>query len=346
MSTVADYLGDEIAAELVTQDQEEAQPVEPITEAETTIAKPPTATDDHYFDQLELLGKMAECERKRQELQSELTEVDEHRKDLKARLKSCQIDMQEIASDIRDLMANTYIPERKEFAGIPSPKSEAPGEQPPMVDAEWGDGQWREASTREVMTGVKGLGEKKLDALADLAPTIGDLEDLRGTSYGVFKNVLPQGFGDKVASEIEDRLIEHIRKQSSPPASEQVKLNVVSDDDDPGQGSEEAAEQKEIVLAFIETFRNDAEIEAWDETDCDLDDKVVLLQSSDESKRGYDDHKAGLPPNAFPTDWSDGDLSDWAYGYVCGEVMARIRSEKKPAKKQAAKKPVDDFADL
>lgn len=343
MSTVADYIGETPVAEIITGEvvdvASEPQAVEPTT----AITKPPTATDDHYFDQLELLAKMAECSRNRAELQSQLAEIDEERKDIKTKLKSCDLMMQEIASDIADLMANTYIPERKKFAGEPVAKieSDAPGQKVTTVDADWGDGKWREAKTAEVMLGVKGLGAKKLEALADLAPTLGDLEDLRGQCGGVFKTALPHGFGDKVASEIEDRLTEYARKQSNPPASEQVKQNKPAVVD---QEESNAVVPLEEVEAMIETFQNDAEIEKWDASDCDLDDRVVALQCTVEMEVGYSAKKAGASIADYPKSYTAGELSDWAWGYVAREVMERIETEDEITG-QVSQDP-DEFADL
>ena len=351
MSTVptSDYIGNDTAEELFSVDAGQAvdrieDPVavedsQTIAEAqpaaiespaiETSLATVAThLDDDRYFEQLDLLAKMADCERRRVEIASELAEAKEAVKDLNAQFKSCVIDMQEIASDIADLMANTYIPERKQFAADPAKiESDSHGQESETIVADWGDGMWREGKTAEVFEGVKGLGKKKLEALVDLAPTIGELEDLRGTSYGVFKNVLPQGFGDKVASEIEDRLIAYIAAHSTPPASEQVKMNA------PATVVDDASEAVTLadVEGFVEQYRNDAEIEKWDERDCDLENLEF------EASEGFQSFKNGESVSSFPATWPEDQLREWAHGYVCAEVMARISPAKDELPGQALK---------
>lgn len=373
MATVADYLGEDGIEELtggIVEDTNEietpgqavdwieSQSPELATEAEETttetqdttaaISEVPQATDDHYFEQLDLLAKMAECERKRSEIFGELSVAKETVKYLNAQLKACQLDMQEIASDIRDLMSNTFIPERKQLTAEPVAKIEddSPCQEQATADQDWGDGNWRTASTSDVLDGVKGLGKKKLESLCDIAPTIGDLEDLRGTSHGVFKNVLPHGFGDKVASEIEDRLIEFIAKRSTPPASEQVKQNATTEEiktETPGQDDHET--NVEMVKALIDRFRNDSEIEKWDARDCNFNDETVALQCSPEMERGFRDCNANFPIESFPVDWNDSQLSDWAYGYVCAEVMKLIADDGTTGRESPVI-PIDDFSDL
>lgn len=74
------------------------------------------------------------------------------------------------------------------------------------------DNAWRSASIEDLqLDQIKGFGKKKRDALYEACPTMGDLEDLRAEAskqHKQFSDVLPDGFGQKLADEIENAIIE------------------------------------------------------------------------------------------------------------------------------------------
>ena len=58
---------------------------------------------------------------------------------------------------------------------------------------------WEAKPTRDLLEGINGLGAKKLEAIVDLAPTVGDLERIRGEAsqqFLPFAACLPKGCGD------------------------------------------------------------------------------------------------------------------------------------------------------
>ena len=64
---------------------------------------------------------------------------------------------------------------------------------------------WRSVLTTELdLAAVKGLGEKKREALLDLCPTLGQLEDLRAGQGGLTQ---VEGIGQGLAGKIEERIL-------------------------------------------------------------------------------------------------------------------------------------------
>ena len=296
---------------------DEELPGEP--EATTELVEPDN--DDKYFRHLDLLAQMAHCERERRAAASELTVLQEDIKDAKKKLDHCVLDMQEIASDIADLMDGTKLPD-------PKPVEQAKIESQPTTPEST---EWRKMSTIDLLGGTKGLGKKKLESLCDLAPTVGELEDLRGQAsraFKSFKEMLPAGFGDKVASEIEDQIIEHVAKFANPPASEQVKENAPAVDDDLRMELEDFAAEK------IEEIRNEAKEIEWTQDDC----IVSKNGECSEMARGYNDFEANKSSIDFPADFITKESVElWCEGWVAAERCEFLAIEKEKA---------DDLSDL
>jgi hypothetical protein len=86
--------------------------------------------------------------------------------------------------------------------------------RPIPVDDPNADQSWRAIPTSEILDGIKGMGDKKRDAILSLIPTMGDFEDLRGqasVAHKPFRSVLPKGVGQGMADEIEERAITRMR---------------------------------------------------------------------------------------------------------------------------------------
>lgn len=101
------------------------------------------------------------------------------------------------------------------------------------VDDPNADMTWRQTPTSALLEGIKGLGTKKAEAIIDLAPTFGDLEDLRGKAglaHKSFASCLPRGIGSNMADAIEDRIVEFGTKyqivEKQPEAVEGTENNV------------------------------------------------------------------------------------------------------------------------
>jgi hypothetical protein len=76
------------------------------------------------------------------------------------------------------------------------------------------DESWRKVPTSEIgFDKIKGVGKKKYEAILDAAPTMGDLEDLRANAGPMgLQAVLPDGLGEKICGEIENKILEWLSK--------------------------------------------------------------------------------------------------------------------------------------
>lgn len=87
--------------------------------------------------------------------------------------------------------------------------------RPIPADDPSADQSWRAIPTSDLLDGIKGMGDKKRDAILSLIPTMGDFEDLRGQAsiaHKPFRSVLPKGVGQGMADEIEERALSRMRK--------------------------------------------------------------------------------------------------------------------------------------
>jgi len=116
-----------------------------------------------------------------------------------------------------------------------------------QVDDPNADTTWKLIPTSQVIDGIKVMGAKKAEKIIDLAPTLGDLEELRAAASKAFKpfaSVLPQGVGKNMADEIEERILTTISKHC-------VNLEAAKSDepveDEPELEPEEAESQPEYV---------------------------------------------------------------------------------------------------
>ena len=148
------------------------------------------------------------------------------RSELENELKDIKADEKAALRNLRNLI--------KRGPNYPQPKSKideavATAGEPSaiQVDDANADITWRELSLAPLLDGIKGLGAKKLEALLELCPTIGDWEELRakaGVAHKPVSDVLPKGIGGSITDEIEERVYLAIKKH-------QDGLNKVKNDE-------------------------------------------------------------------------------------------------------------------
>lgn len=156
-----------------------------------------TASEDR-----QLMADLAAAEKMCRQREDELEELKAEAKIAKELLVDAEIRLRRISSKIVDRMNGG---ESKDTSNT----EDTSGDSPESSD------NWRMLPTRELIVGLSGMGPKKFDAICELAPTVGDLEDKRGEASKYrqsFAEVLPKGCGDNIAQQIEDRLITHIAK--------------------------------------------------------------------------------------------------------------------------------------
>jgi hypothetical protein len=155
-------------------------------------------------------------------------EIDELRTriaDDKKKLKHLLEDLEEASAKVRDLrdgkdvqkdlplIDRTGAPTAENptvieplLVEVPLAPPQPPAASTPSADT---DQSWRKVTIDQLnLSDIKGFGKKKREALAEVAPTLGDLEDLRAQAGAMgLQSVLPNGFGQKICDEIEDKII-------------------------------------------------------------------------------------------------------------------------------------------
>jgi hypothetical protein len=126
--------------------------------------------------------------------------------DLKEQLKFAKSDYDDAVSALRKLATDGNKP-------MPlfnhAKKVEAEVETVETVADPTQDESWRAKPLLSIfqMGVIKGLGQKKLESLTDLYPTFGHFQDLRISASlegKPLKEVLPEGFGQKITDQIEE----------------------------------------------------------------------------------------------------------------------------------------------
>lgn len=73
------------------------------------------------------------------------------------------------------------------------------------------DDSWKLIPTDAILSGIEGLGKKKIELIAEEFKTLGDLEAARevaGKEFKQFHEMFPRGIGPKTVDEIEERMYE------------------------------------------------------------------------------------------------------------------------------------------
>lgn len=196
-------------------------------EVEATVDKEPESTsEDEFWKKLDLYA-LAEAERRASQLEYRLESLKSEVKETKEELKGAEITIRRLTHKIAEMSEGKEFPTRSTQTPVNSTQID---KQTPHIEKPEPSG-WESVPTAELLDGIKGLGAKKLEAIIDLAPTAGKLEELRGEASRAFKpfrEVLPKGCGQAIADAIEDRLVQLVAKIDTPPASEQVEPRVPS----------------------------------------------------------------------------------------------------------------------
>jgi hypothetical protein len=194
----------------------ESQPPELDGKPPELITKAPELSEEDkadrlWWDKVEVLGRIKDCSRLIQETESEIDGYQDQIKEAKEVLKGQQALLNRYSSQLADIMDGHPLPRNPNAPAEPSVAGETGFESD---SGQPQGGNWRDMATRDLLSGIKGLGSKKLDAICELAPTVGALETLRGDAsraHKLFKEVLPKGCGEAMADEIENRLVEKVR---------------------------------------------------------------------------------------------------------------------------------------
>ena len=156
------------------------------------------------------------------DLKHELISLDKLVEDRRQSLKEAQAERKQCLSDLMDGERNgPELPKKPEcisYADFLKMK-EAAGNDPiaiaGVINKEPNqDEEWKSVPTSKIFEGktIKGLGPKKVEAVCDVAPTLGELEDLRNQAslkHLHFCKMLPKGIGEELADAIQDLMYPH-----------------------------------------------------------------------------------------------------------------------------------------
>jgi hypothetical protein len=156
------------------------------------------------------------------DLKRELISLDKLVEDRRQSLKEAQAERKQCLSDLMDGERNgPELPKKPEcisYADFLKMK-EAAGNDPIAIAGTINkepnqDEDWKSVPTAKIFEGetIKGLGPKKIEAVCDVAPTLGELEELRNQAslkHLHFCKMLPKGIGEELADAIQDLMYPH-----------------------------------------------------------------------------------------------------------------------------------------
>ena len=205
---LGDILGGETEDETPESDDEPVGDDPAFNDAEESaeVEAAEVVDDDRQFwYEAELLAKIADASRERESALAVVLGIKEDLKEAKEELSAVESRLFRYTAELGRKLE-------------PQVKAQPAAEAISDAETEAEDTAWRDLSTTELLTGLAGIGKKKIESLAEVAPTVGDLEDLRGKAseqHKSFAELLPKGFGQKAVDAIEDALIDHIANFSS-----------------------------------------------------------------------------------------------------------------------------------
>lgn len=230
-SDLPDYKPDDVIT--VTEPiatEASGDPVQAANEQLTQVAQEQSGRSD----EADLLDQIWNAERDCRKAESRVELLKEELKEAKSQYEQSMLRLREIINENSGCFHNSSrtikvevepyrVPEIKDWTA-PADISLVPSFDEPQAVEEQPPTAWRAVPLSELLREpIKGLGAKKQEALIDLCPTLGDLEDLRarvGREAAQFHELLPKGIGLETASTIEDRLLTWIAK--NPKACEEA----------------------------------------------------------------------------------------------------------------------------
>lgn len=213
--------GSSVGEAVQSEPQAINQEVEQSTGFTTLAVIDPDGTVQKLTDHMEEISLEQKRLQAEQQHQIEISAAKEDHFSLAVKRSELENELKDIKADEKAALRNlrNLI---KRGPNYPQPKSKiddavATAGEPSaiQVDDVNADTTWRELSLAPLLDGIKGLGAKKLEALLELCPTIGDWEELRakaGVAHKPVSDVLPKGIGGSITDEIEERVYLAIKK--------------------------------------------------------------------------------------------------------------------------------------
>jgi hypothetical protein len=158
------------------------------------------------------------------DLKSEIVILSKKIEDLRQLTKEAKAEYKQCLSDLMDgEKKGPELPKKPEcityerFLELKEQAKDNPNAPPITAAASQSpnqDEEWKAVPTSKIFEGktIKGLGKKKIEAVCDVAPTIGELEELRNQAslkHLHFCKMLPRGIGEELADAIQDLMYPH-----------------------------------------------------------------------------------------------------------------------------------------
>ena len=234
-------------------DAQQAAEDQPVTEVKPDSESPEKQPEAFSANEMQLFRDIASCNRAIEAAQDRIETLTAEIKEEKEILKGEQLRLLRFARRMGNVV-DRQCPADSEG------DSEHSSTDASADYLHWSEStDWRVRPTSDLIDGVKGIGDKKVEALVAMCPTVGDLEDLRGQAskqHKSFQEVLPEGFGEKAAQQMEDRLIDHIAQ--FPAEEEPAAEEATSEESQPelpaieSPVSDEAAVPESTIAGSIE----------------------------------------------------------------------------------------------
>lgn len=276
-----------------------------VSGSQTTESTEPDESDEAISDEQDRLNRIWNAEKNCRRKESEVEYAKEQLKVAKAMYEdSVQV--------LRDLAAQNDEDDRPLFDSPPGGSETASdSESEPVED-------WKLESIQVVLAEpIRGLGNKKVEALVDAVPTLGDLEKLRtqvGKDSDHLAGLLPKGIGKETADEIENRALEFAARWEPPTPASESGLDENDGSETKSESEMTDAELSQALKARLLYFARDAKergvSEWWDAEDAVDEDVWNAGHESGQAGESFDEcvYLAG--------DKQD----DWLCGWAAGQV--------------------------
>jgi hypothetical protein len=295
---------------VVEQSNSVTEEVKSSVDTEEAIDEPKSFDEQKFWREIELIAKLGQLKAERDDIELELADAKGDAKSLNDSLSEANELVGDLESDLKD-KTNEFMAAAFELcnvargavAQLPAKPTGDRKEDSLVGDVEneaaKPDDGWRLHATSDLLSGMKG-NKGKRDAVVDLAPTVGHLEDLRAEASKVcvpFNENLPKGCGKGFAQSIEDLLVEFIGKWVAQ------------------QSNPEKAKQADELVADV---RESAKQNGWQREDCQPKETDSAAM------------RAGFAAFGECRPYSDVVLDDlhaakqWMTGWVSGEVLKSL----------------------
>lgn len=318
-----------IIADQAEQAVEHQVPPKPATVAVTPY--PPGWSSIPFYEyESELLERIreaaAECRRAACRIESLKADM----KEAKGAHEKALLDLQQICSEVSkpapacSIRQTTppsqpiqYDSTQPPFGGlVESPPIDESSQEPAASstnDTDQDDLAWRSVPITDLdLSKIRGLGTKKREALLDLCPTLGALEDLRakvGRDAASLPELMPKGIGQQACDQLEELLLDWLAKR---PVS--IQELATSDDVTSAVGTDGLSHEDQVSQRAAE-----------------LDDgqpNCLACKQSDDTlwKGGYRAFEDGF--SLWDCPWTAGENQDeWLRGYLAAKAVTLYEGE-------------------